>query len=93
VRKHINDLVRFARDPAVQPHNNRTERQVRPMVVNRKNSYGSDTAKGARRVCVLASVMETCRLNGHRLITWLRDALAAPTGHLPSPFAADPSTS
>lgn len=93
VRKHIDDLVRFARDPAVQPHNNRTERQVRPLVVNRKNSYGSDTAKGARRLCVLASVLQTCRLNGHRLITWLRDALAAPPGQLPSPFAADPSTS
>jgi transposase len=93
VHKHIDGLVRFARDPAVQPHNNRTERQVRPLVVNRKNSYGSDTAKGARRLCVLASVMETCRLNGHRLITWLRDALAAPPGHIPNPFAADPSTS
>jgi hypothetical protein len=93
VRKHADDLVRFVRDPAVQPHNNRTERQVRPMVVNRKNSYGSDTAAGARRLCVLASVMETCRLNGYRLVTWLRDALAAPPGQLPSPFAADPSTS
>jgi hypothetical protein len=93
VRKHIDDLVRFVRDPAVQPHNNRTERQVRPIVVNRKNSYGSDTAAGARRFCALASVLETCRLNGHRLIDWVRQALAAPSDALPSPFAPDPSTS
>jgi hypothetical protein len=93
VRKHTNELVRFVREPAVQPHNNRSERQVRPMVVNRKNSYGSDNAAGAKRLCVLASVLETCRLNGLRLIDWLRDALAAAPGQLPSPFAAAPSTS
>lgn len=93
VRKHTDQLVRFVRDPAVQPHNNRTERQLRPLVVNRKNSYGSDTAAGARRLCVLASALETCRLNGHRLIDWVRQALAAPPDAIPSPFAADPSAS
>ena len=87
IGKHLDQLLHFVHHPDIEPHNNRTERQVRPLVTCRKNSFGSDTIKGARRLCLLASVLETCRLNGHRLLTWLRNALAAPPDCLPSPFA------
>ena len=90
--KHRDNLLRFIDEPGVPPHNNGTERQIRPVVVKRKNSFGSDTVDGAKRFCALASVLETCRLSGIRAITWVRDAIAAPPGQLPSPFAAPPST-
>jgi hypothetical protein len=37
-RKHRDELLAFARTPGVEHHNNRAEREVRPTVVNRKNS-------------------------------------------------------
>ncbi len=86
VRNYADELVAFIDNPQVEPHNNRTERQVRPIVVNRKNSYGSDTAGGAKRMCDLASVLETCKLNGLRIGRWLADLLAAPQDTPPSPF-------
>jgi hypothetical protein len=86
IEKHLDELVTFVTEPDVEPHNNRAERQIRPLVVNRKNSYGSDTAAGAKRLCNLAGVLETCRLNGIKAGDWLRRLITGPSGTPPSPF-------
>ncbi len=44
IEKHANDLARFLEEPGVEYHNNRAERQLRPLVIGRKNSYGSNTS-------------------------------------------------
>ncbi len=62
--------------------------QLRPLVVARKNSYGSNTQMGAERNCILYSVIETCRLNKIRPVDWLKQVLARPHGVPPSPFVA-----
>jgi len=72
IEKFRGELLTFAENPEVEYHNNRAERQVRPMVISRKMSYGSDSSLGADRTCVLHSVVETCRLNGRKPVDYLR---------------------
>ena len=74
--KHRNEMIRFATVPGVEWHNNRAERQLRPLVIARKLSFGSDTQEGARRTCVLHSVAETCRLQGIRPVDLFKEGLA-----------------
>jgi len=56
-------MLLFVSNPEVEYHNNRAERHLRPMVISRKNSFGSDTEEGAKRMCILHSVIETCKLH------------------------------
>jgi transposase len=86
--KHNKDLARFLEEPGVEYHNNRAERQLRPLVIARKNSYGSNTPMGAERNCIIYSVIETCRLNKIRPVDWLKKVLAEPQRVPPSPFLA-----
>lgn len=88
IKKHDKDLARFLEEPGVEYHNNRAERQLRPLVIARKNSYGSNTPMGAERNCIINSVIETCRLNQIRPVDWLKQVLAAPNSAPPSPFLA-----
>jgi len=88
IAKHDKDLTRYLEEPGVEYHNNRAERQLRPLVVARKNSYGSNTLLGAERNCIIYSVIETCRLNQIRPVDWLKQVLAQPHGVPPSPFLA-----
>lgn len=74
--KHHNEMIRFATVPGVEWHNNRAERQLRPLVIARKLSFGSDTQEGARRTCVLHSVAETCRLQGIRPVDLFKEGVA-----------------
>lgn len=60
--KYRDDLIRFATHPGIEFHNNRAERQLRPMVITRKISFGSNTDRGALRHCILNTVVETCKL-------------------------------
>ena len=86
IAKHYQDLARYLVEPGVEYHNNRAERQLRPLVVARKNSYGSNTSMGAERNCIINSVVETCRLNNIRPIDWLKQVFAVPNGVPPSLF-------
>lgn len=62
MQKYRNDLIRFVTHPGIEFHNNRAERQLRPMVITRKISFGSNTERGALRHCILNTVVETCKL-------------------------------
>ena len=88
IEKYHDELCRFLTEPNVEYHNNRAERHLRPTVVARKNSYGSNTELGAQRHCIINTVIETCRLNGIKPIKWLKQALLQ-DGALPSPFAQE----
>jgi len=87
IGKHDKDLVRYLEEPGMEYHNNRAERQLRPLVVARKNSYGSNTPMGAERNCIIYSVIETCRLNQIKPVDWLKRVLALPHSVPPSPFS------
>jgi len=90
IKKYRDDLIRFVTHPGVEFHNNRAERQLRPMVVNRKVSFGSNTTHGARRYCVLHTIVETCKLQGTDPLDYIRRAYISDGLDVPSLAGADP---
>lgn len=63
-RDHPARLYHWADDPQVPAENNAAERQLRPLVIARKISFGSQSEKGARTREVLMSVLHTLRKSG-----------------------------
>jgi len=98
--KYREALFSFLDDPAVPPDNNRAEREIRPAVIARKNSFHNMSHAGARTQAILMSVYRTLKLRGHDPIETLADALSIRIagGKLPplpkpsvvSPRARDP---
>jgi transposase len=70
-------LWTFTRINGVPATNNTAERALRHGVLWRKTSYGTQTDDGDRAVERLLTIRETCRLQGHRLHTYLVDAITA----------------
>lgn len=58
-REKADRLYHWAEDRAVPAENNRAERQLRPLVIARKVSFGSQSASGAHTREVLMSVLHT----------------------------------
>lgn len=58
------ELFVFVDNPAVAPDNNHAERQIRPAVQMRKNSYGNRSEQGAETQAVLMSLFRTFHLRG-----------------------------
>lgn len=77
ILKYKDQMMLFVKHPGVEYHNNRAERHLRPMVLARKNSFGSDTDAGAKRMCVLQSVVETCKVNNIRPFDFIRKIIHA----------------
>ena len=59
--QHRHGLWTFLDHEGVEPTNNARERALRPAVIWRKLSFGTQSAKGRRFVETLLSVIETCR--------------------------------
>jgi len=64
-------LWTFARVEGVEPTNNVAERALRPAVLWRKGSFGSDSAAGSRFAERLLTVVATCRQQGRSLLPFL----------------------
>ena len=64
-------LWTFARVEGVEPTNNVSERALRPAVLWRKGSCGSDSAAGSRFAERLLTVAATCRQQGRGLLAFL----------------------
>jgi len=75
ILKYKDQMMLFVKHPGVEYHNNRAERHLRPMVIARKNSFGSDTNAGTKRMCVLQSVVETCKVNNIRPFDFLKEII------------------
>ena len=60
-RQRADRLYHWAKDPAVPAENNFAERELRPLVVARKVSFGSQSRQGAATREVLMSVLHTLR--------------------------------
>lgn len=73
-----NGLTVFLHNPRVPLDNNPVERQLRDMVVGRKNHYGSKSQRGTEVAALFYSLIETARLRGEDPGDYLlRAALAA----------------
>lgn len=76
ILKDRDKLFIFVMNPEVDGTNNRAERAVRPNVVLRKVSGGTKSPKGTKNVEILASAIQTCRMNGTDLVEKGRDLIS-----------------
>lgn len=85
LRRHRNDVFTFLDHENVPFENNHAEREIRPAVIIRKNSYGNRSAQGADCQAVLMSIFRTLKQRGHHPIQTIVDALKTylTTGILP----------
>jgi transposase len=71
-------LTVFLENPWVPLDNNLVERQMRPLVLGRKNHYGSKSKRGTEVAALLYSLIETAEMRGADPAAYLeRAALAA----------------
>ena len=75
IRKYRRELLTCVRVPGVRPENNTAERNLRPVVVQRKITHGNRSPKGARTYEVNKSVLETMRHEGGDLLAKLKESL------------------
>jgi transposase len=68
-------LTRFLDDGRIEIDNNTVERSIRPIALNRKNALFAGSDGGAEHWAVVASLIETCKLNGVEPLGYLADVL------------------
>lgn len=78
-------LWTFTQVEGVEPTNNVSERALRPAVLWRKGSFGSDSQAGSRFVERMLTVVATCRQQGRRLLDFLVAAGEAALKGTPAP--------
>jgi transposase len=85
LRRHVSELFTFLDHPDVPSDNNHGERQIRPAVLVRKNSYANGSEDGAETQAVLMSVFRTLKQRGHNPVSATMEAVRTylQTGKLP----------
>ena len=78
-------LWTFARVAGVEPTNNAAERALRPAVLWRKGSFGTQSEDGSRFVERIMTVAASCKQQGRGLLDFLVTAIAAARLGLPPP--------
>jgi transposase len=68
-------LARFMDDGRIELDSNTVERAIRPIALNRKNALFAGSDGGGQHWAVLASLVETCKLNDVDPQTYLADVL------------------
>jgi transposase len=68
-------LTRFLDDGRIEIDSNTVERAIRPLALNRKNALFAGSDDGGDHWAVIASLIETCKLNGVNPQAWLTDTL------------------
>jgi transposase len=56
-------LTRFVDDGTIEIDSNTVERSIRPIILTRKNALFAGCDRGAEHWAVIASLIETCKLN------------------------------
>lgn len=74
-RKNAHRLYHWARDRRVPADNNYSERSLRPLVIARKISFGTQSARGSRTRSILMSVLHSLQKQGYDPAARLRDAM------------------
>lgn len=82
---HREHLWRFTRTEGIEPTNNTAERALRPAVIYRKLSFGTQSAMGSRYLERLLSVSETCRQQSRSAYQYLIEAVQAQFTGQPAP--------
>jgi len=77
ITKHWAGLTLFLNDGRVELDSNSVERTIRPIALNRKNTLFAGLEAGAQDWAVLASLIETCKMNAVDPQAWLSQTLTA----------------
>ncbi len=72
---HWDGLSRFLDDGRIELDTNIVERGIRPIVLNRKNALFAGHDEGAENWACIASLIETCKLNGVEPQAYFADVL------------------
>lgn len=64
-RDNASRLYHWSKSPTIPAENNRAERELRPLVIARKISFGSQSEQGARTREILMTVLHTLRKRTH----------------------------
>lgn len=67
----------FIHVEGVEPTNNIAERSIRPAVIWRKTSFGTDQERGSRYVERVLTVVSTCQQQGRNALEYIRSAIVA----------------
>ena len=70
-----NGLTRFLDDGRIEIDSNVVERSIRPIALNRKNALFAGSDGGGEHWAVIASLIETCKLNGVDPHAYLTDVI------------------
>jgi hypothetical protein len=68
-------LCRFLDDGRIEIDTNTVERSIRPIALNRKNALFAGSDEGGANWAIIASLIETAKLNGVNPHAWLADTL------------------
>jgi len=84
LQKHREGILTFL-EADISADNNRGEREIRPAVIMRKNSYGNRSDRGAHTQALLMTIYRTLKLRGHDPLEIISSALKhyIHTGALP----------
>jgi len=74
--KRRDGLTRFLEDGRIEMDSNPVERLIRPVTLNRKNALFAGSDEGGTNWGVVASLIETCKLNHVEPNAYLADILA-----------------
>ena len=72
---HWDGLIRFLDDGRIEIDSNTVERSIRPLALTRKNALFAGSDGGAESWAVVASLIETCKLNDVDPYAYLADTL------------------
>jgi len=72
---HWKGLVRFVDDGRIEIDSNTVERSIRPITLNRKNALFAGSDGGGEHWAVIASLVETCKVNGIDPQLYLADVI------------------
>ncbi len=76
-------LTLYVEDGRVEMDSNTVERSIRPLALTRKNALFAGSDRGGQHWAVIASLVETCKLNGVDPQNYLADVIARIVGGHP----------
>jgi transposase len=72
---HWDGLTRFLDDGRIEIDSNTVERSIRGLALNRKNALFAGHDLGAQNWAMIASLVESCKLNAVDPLAWMTDTL------------------
>lgn len=76
-RRAADDYFRFITEPGLEPTNNNTERQIRPVVIDRRITQGTRGQAGMRWCERIWTIIATCKKQNRNVFDFVHQSLLA----------------